>query len=259
MMNCNIYQEKITAYIEGELKPLEADEIRNHLQRCDTCRQMVRENERLLNLMEKVAPVNPDESIRENFMMELQREKTRISSEKGSKNWKTWYSYAAAVALLFVGFMLGRGVGESGNRYEDQLTEMQAEMESMKQLLTVSMLKDESASERIQAVNLTDGFERPSKDVLTTLITTLNQDESPNVRMAAAKALGKFNSDEYVRLSLIKSFDYQTDPMVQIYLIDLMTEIKDKRALKPFKELMEDEKVNEVVKQQAKIGSALLI
>jgi HEAT repeat protein len=54
-----------------------------------------------------------------------------------------------------------------------------------------------------------------------------------------------------VRRGLVESLDRQTSPMVQIALIDLLVEIRDKPAGQALKDLMQESRLNPEVRERA--------
>ncbi len=260
-MKCNECQEGIAAYLQNELDELDKEQFEKHLEDCQDCQLVLKQTEELLGVMDHSPVIEPPVALRSAFIEKLNREKSTLSSPEGKQVFfnQNFYRVAAAMALLVIGFSAGTlFTGESTDSSE--LADLKSEVQSMKQMVMMSMLRDESASERIQAVNYVNGFDEPSLEVIETLFHTLNEDESPNVRRAAIRAaLEKFTYDENVRLLLIRSFEFQTDPVMQITLIDLMVELEEKRAAKKFQQLIDKDDIEEIVKEQAEIGLQLLI
>jgi hypothetical protein len=77
--------------------------------------------------------------------------------------------------------------------------------------------------------------------------------------MAAAYALTKFTGIQSVRDSLVKSLSIQTDPIVQVTLINILVELKEKSALKPIEQIISSDKTIKEVKKVAENGVKLLI
>ena len=53
-----------------------------------------------------------------------------------------------------------------------------------------------------------------------------------------------------VKVALLKALEKDTDPAVQIELIQVLTKIEEKRALTPMKDLLSNEEVPEYVKKE---------
>ena len=254
-MNCNDWKELIPAYIQGELDEKKKSDLKTHLKSCESCHLILEQTKELIEVMDNTAEVVPPPELKDHLLEALIEEKLKtVKSEFGF----SLYKIAAAVALLIVGFGAGK-LANSGNDQSEELAVLQNDIQSMKQLMMVSMLKEESASERIRAVASVEEFIEPSSEVIETLLATMNSDRSPNVRLAAIKALENFSSREEVKLALIKSFEFQDDPVIQICLINIMVDMEEKRAAKKFQELLDNETTQKIVKNQAEIGIQLLI
>ncbi len=120
--------------------------------------------------------------------------------------------------------------------------------------LVLNSLNDQSASSRIGAVNASYLIADMDNDIINAFVNTLNTDENINVRLAALEALRKYADDEKVRKALIASLSIQDKPAMQIVLIDLLVQLKDKRALAPLKKITEDEENIDAVRDEANYG-----
>lgn len=180
-----------------------------------------------------------------------------VDEQAGMQRGFTWMHLAAAVALLILGFAFGR-LGGSDNTGEE-LAAMRAEIASLREATLTSSLKRHSASDRLLAVNKIEASQVVNPEMIATLVSTLNTDESPNVRYAAMQALGNYMDNEVVRSELVKSLEFQRDPLIQISLITLMVEAQEKSARAPLHKLIQDEETLPEVKQQAEIALKVLV
>lgn len=170
----------------------------------------------------------------------------------------SWQQVAAAIALLIIGGVIGAGIS-SGDNQEADIVSLKEDIMQMKQMLVAAMLEEHSAMDRIKAVSFTEDMVQPDKEVIDVLVKSLTSDKSPNVRIAAANALEKWNEVPLVRAELVKAMEFQHDPIVQITLINILIGMGEKGAVKPFRKLIEDESVEELVRKQAQIGLEVLI
>ena len=196
-----------------------------------------------------------DKFLDEDWLFEkIQNPEAKSASTKRTL-WEQYWHVAASVVLLIVAFW-------AGNRFSERLTsesapEMAAihqELKEMKQILAVST----SASERIRVVSQ-DFTSVENEEVVQLLIKTLNQDPNVNVRLAACEALYQFRDDPKVRVAFMQALLKQTDPLVQITLIDILVGIKEKKAIEGLKQLTEKENLLPAVKQKAQQGLGTLI
>jgi anti-sigma factor RsiW len=174
------------------------------------------------------------------------------------KSFPLWH-VAAAVLLLFGG---GIGVGvllssrkasnpNPSSNTPEQLVTMQKEIKEMKEVLMFSLIGDESASQRIKAVSYTEEMSNPDQKVIETLVSTLNHDKNVNVRLAALYSLGSWADNRMVRDSLVASLPKQTEPLIQVMLINLLAEKKDSRIVAPIQDILSNKKTLPVVKDAA--------
>src|SRR5688572_19779849 len=124
----------------------------------------------------------------------------------------------------------------------------------MRQLVTLALLKQPSASERLRGVNWSHRVGQPGREVLDALLRTLDSDPNVNVRLAAVDALQQFAGDATVRKGLLRSLAAQKSLLVQIELIGLMVELKEKDSVPVLKQMLEQQKLNPDVRQSAERG-----
>jgi hypothetical protein len=131
-------------------------------------------------------------------------------------------------------------------------------IQEVQKRMILAMLKQESASERLQAVNFSYDMRMADDTILNALIRTLDYDPNINVRMAAVEAVGRFGKVASVRTSLVNSLMKQNDPAMQIAVIDLLIDLREKRALPIFASLAESSQSDNFVKEKAENGIKLL-
>ena len=167
---------------------------------------------------------------------------------------------AASVSLLLAGFLAAWLLLRSGAPAAPQgdMAAVQQEVKEMKQLLMLSLLENQSASERIRAVSYAEALTGLDPAVRDALIRTLDSDQNLNVRLAAAEALGRFPGNEEVRQALIGALERQPDPMLQITLIHLLVNMEEKRAAGSIEKLIRRDSTPEVVRSLARKGLSAL-
>lgn len=148
------------------------------------------------------------------------------------------------------------GNQDTGN---SDVATLRQDMNEMIQLVALSQLRKESAIERIMATYEFKKLDSASDEILNALIYTFNNDENANVKNAAADALFKFGNHDKVRKAYINGLSTQTDPVLQIKLIDMLVGLNEKRALPKFQEMIQGENHLKVVKQKAARGLGKLL
>ena len=179
-----------------------------------------------------------------------------IFDEQNKSKGISWLQIAASVSILIVGFAIGK---LSDHNSTSELAALRSEINELKEVTLTSALQQYTASERIIAVNqIQSTKEAINPELVSTLINTLNSDESPNVRYAALQALEKYVDYTDVRSELVKSLESQQDPLIQISLITILVEAEERSAIAPLKDIINNEDVSPEVKQQAEVAIQVL-
>ena len=133
------------------------------------------------------------------------------------------------------------------------------EVETMKQMMALTLIEQPATQDRMKAVSMVDELVTADERVLMALIKTLNEDPSVNVRLKVIESLyGKKLSEEF-RSELVMSISVQDNPLVQTALADLMVAIQEKSSVKALKELLDDENTNPFVKEKINESLQVLI
>jgi hypothetical protein len=164
---------------------------------------------------------------------------------------------ALAFALLVVGFIGGyRFQQPTPNNDVQQLT---MQVEGLKEMMMISLLEKESATERLKAVSLTQEINGPSKKVTEALLKTLNADPNVNVRLASLDALQGYSNLPHVREGLVRSIATQQSPLVQMALAELMVAIQEKSSVNELKKVLDQKNTAKEVKEKIQKSIDVLI
>ena len=129
-----------------------------------------------------------------------------------------------------------------------QLEALTAQVHEMREIMMLSLLQNPSASERLRAVSYTSEIRHVNPNIAAALLATLNNDPNINVRLTTLEALTHFARDPVVREGLIQSILQQESPLVQAALADVMLKLQEKRAIQPFKKLLQQKDLNGMVR-----------
>ena len=164
-----------------------------------------------------------------------------------------FYRVAAAVALLIVGGGIGLWISKQHDQRQE-IAEIKKEMERTKVMMMALIENQQSASQRLQGVNVALTIDNADDEVVKALAKRMNEDPNTNVRLAAMDALSKFHNEPLVRKVLIDALSNQKDPVVQIALIQLMVKMKEKGIVNDLKRIVDDEHTMKAVKDEAYSG-----
>lgn len=163
----------------------------------------------------------------------------------------------AAAAILLVGIAIGRFVMPDRTPSADSATEiaaMRGEMRELREMVSLSLMQQQSASDRLKGVTWTGQLDRPSGEVVSALLDALMHDPNVNVRLATIDALERFALREDVRRAAIEAVDRQMSPLVQIALIDFLVKTNERQSAPTLRRLSQDPRVNDAVRSRAAWG-----
>jgi hypothetical protein len=120
-----------------------------------------------------------------------------------------------------------------------------------REIIFTGLRNMDAPSQRMIAVSKAYQLVNIDHDIIDALTKTLNSDPNTNVRLAALEALGKFHREPYVKKKLVGSLKKQNDPMVQIALIELLTNMREKSILQELNKIVNDTRTMEAVKDHA--------
>jgi len=257
-------EELLPEYIGGMLSKNQEESVKLHLDECASCRQAYEQELQLEQEFSLVKPVQPGQKLKKDVFAMIEEEKKGLHSSPKARqvfffSRQAMSKVAAAVLLLAVGYWWGNK-DDSPVADNNQVAEMKEEISEIKEMLMLANLKAQYPSERIQAVSQVESYNKVDPKLIEALVTTLNTDASPNVRLAAANALQKFATvNSTVRAELVRSLEFQTEPIVQISLINMMVELEEKSAVNKLKSLIDNTETLPEVRKQAQLGIEVLI
>jgi anti-sigma factor RsiW len=252
MMDKDKLESLLIDYINGELNDSDRIMVEGMIHENSDAKKLYDQLKEVMNGLDDMRALTPSQDIARRFDQFLKEE---IEKSKETKVVSlTWfYRVAAAVVLIVVGGGVGYWISEQ-QKNADQLEAMKHELEITRQLVMSRLGDEQSASQRILGVQAAYAVEETDTEIVDALIKVMNEDPNSNVRLAAIDALGKFSADQKVRSALISSLSVQTDPVVQIALIQLMVQMKEKNAVKSLERIIEDDKTLPAVKDEAYSG-----
>jgi hypothetical protein len=228
----------------------EGQDLTAHLASCETCRNELSRIGAMWQSLDLLPLEEPAGRARERFYEMLEAYRQGLSSAEPRKTYH-WWQFAAAAALLGVGLGIGYGIRGNGQA-PAEVSQLREEVASMRQLVALSLMQQQSASERLRGVSWAYQAEPSDREVLEALLTAVNHDTNVNVRLAAVDALRRFSASPETRRAVVEALPSQTTPLVQVALIDLLVDFKEREAAGALKTLAANRDVNDGVRQQAR-------
>ena len=283
---CSELEALLPAYAEGSLPAAEAAHVAAHLPGCLGCQQQLRELRALSADLDAALPEVPGTAPRASFMAMLEQQKQQLQPAAAAvpmpvgvpaterpiakviSMWPTalasnWVRIAASIMLVAAGVFLGRQLPWGGRAGNIVAFTVPAASQPAPAALAAALSGDSahavSASNRIALVTNSTRTSEPDDATVQVLLNTLNFDANPNVRLAACEALYRLRDAPGVREGLANSLPIQTDPNVQIALIDMVVSLRVHRAVPQLQRLAKRPDALPVVRAQAEAGIGKLI
>jgi hypothetical protein len=255
-MICERVKEQLAEYLSGSMEGAAREKFIGHLEQCAKCRNEVEELGALWRGLEFLPSPQPGTAMRGRFNEMLEAYRFGMEQSRPRAVF-AWWQLAAACGLLMLGGLAGRvvfsGGGNPATTNIADLKQLQTEVQSMRQLVTLSLLQQQSASARLRGVNYSYQMETPDPQVADALLFAVNHDSNVNVRLSAVDALRKFVRVPEISKSLVEALPTQDSPLVQIALIDMLVEASDGSVIPALRKL-QSTPVNEAVRQRAEWG-----
>ena len=265
-MNCDYIQNHLIPYIDGNLSEPQKKVVEMHLEACRFCRKDLEELKQVLSGIEKIPEHKPDDKLKDNFYTMLKQEKKQIDNASWYKidkyifaNNRRTIGFAAAIAAMFLlGYFIGRTMNIE-NVESERIALLKNEIRETKNLVMLSMLKQDSPSQRMKAVNYAQNIKEADQEVILALVNTLENDDNVNVRIEAARALQKYPENQLARDALLNALRNQKDPVMRINLIDMLVGMQEKRAVPEIYKLLQKNEMDPVVKNKMQEGLQVLL
>jgi HEAT repeats len=162
---------------------------------------------------------------------------------------------AIALACLLVGLFAGALASNSLlPRHDNEIAKLHDEIASTRAMVALSLLQQQSATERLRGVDYTDRMQTMEPQVISALVEAVSRDPSVNVRLAAIDALGKAADYPGVLQSLRRSLPQQDSPMVQASLVDFLVDAHDRQAVGMLRQLASQPDLNPAVLERTDVA-----
>lgn len=256
-MRCDEMGERIPEWLAGELGEPQLAALRAHLASCPGCAEEAAAMERLWRELGEGGEMEPPAALGERFAArlaaEIARERRRVVAIGARRppallggfraDWPKW---AAVAATLVVGVFVGGELAD--RRASREIDGLRAEMRSLHETVTVALLAERSASERLRGVAYGRSVSDDDERVAAALLATLLEDPDVNVRLAALDALAPRARRADERPRLVAAVVRQDSPLVQLSLLDLLLESDDPAARRDLEQLLDNPNLEPVVR-----------
>jgi hypothetical protein len=265
-MRCEQVRERLTDLLTGE-PGADLEAVRQHLAECSGCRAEADALGQVWSALDAVPSPQPDSTaMRARFASMLDgyeqgRDGAAAARWDRMNSWLSTFwprqplvQLACAAALLVIGLAVGRATRPAVRPPSDETAALRTELRETRQMVTLSLLQQQSASERLRGVSWSSRLEEPGGEVVSALLEALLHDANVNVRLAAIDALARFADQQAVRVGAIEALQSASSPLVQIALIDFVVGAQEKASIEALKRLAADPALNEAVRSRVDWG-----
>jgi HEAT repeat protein len=266
-MQCEEVREKFADHVTSGVETPLPSQIALHVATCDSCRTELADVDELGSVwaaMEFIPELESTPEARSRFDLMIGAYQEGLSQASSYRGWSRRLSlqFALGAALLALGVGVGHQIrpvqSSADNQRSLEVAGLRAELMDTKQMVALSLMQQQSASERLRGVNWSYDLQQPGEKVLTALLETLMHDQSVNVRLATVDALRQFGDRPVVRKGVIEAITRQESPMVQVALIDLAVDLREKESIATLRVLSQDQNLDTTVRERAEKGLAEL-
>ena len=257
-MNCKDLEFTMADELSGRLTDEDRKQFETHLKQCEQCRQTSAQIRVTWKQIQALSESQPGPVLRSRFYSMLAEEKSRIQNRVSLRirlnNWLTgWWPKEPAVQFALTCGLVFLSIFMRGQLQTDdhQITALQQDVSEMRQAMSVSLLQQDAATDRLRGIQMMKQVAAPESSLLDQLIRHVNEDPNVNVRLAAVDALYLFSNDRHVRDQLSALLQNQTSALVQIALIDLISDIRARQAADALKLFISDKTVEQDVRRHA--------
>jgi hypothetical protein len=258
--------EHLSAFISGNLDEALSQTVKEHLSRCETCRREYASWNAIWEGLGRLPEEQPSQALSTGFYnmlkgyehaghdadamsMRLRGAHSVVHSWFASPGFQVGFALATLVIGLFLGRFLGSGGGDT-----HEMAQLRDEVRQLGNLLTVSLLQQESASERLKGVSFSQKSAASDAEIVDVLIQTMKYDPNVNVRLAALDALTRDLGQPRVRQEIIRSFPSQNSPLMQAALVDVLVQMHDPESRTVLQEALKKPGLNPSVQKRIKQG-----
>jgi negative regulator of sigma E activity len=267
-MNCQSCSEKLAEFSDGRLGEKDAAEVRAHVEGCPECAAELGSVRSVLAALDALPSPRPSPRLRAAVMGHIEAEKLtqtsrhewassiRAAAEAPARrrSWGPAILQALGVcALVVAAFVVGERTAT-----QRQLADLRVKVDTMGQLVEQSVLQKRAAGDRLETVLTAAEVRKPDERAIDGLINSMAFDPSVNVRLNALTSLYMHADQEVVRAGVLACLPRETNPLVQISMIDFLVATKAHEASPELSRLVQDGKTDADVRDSAKRALEIL-
>lgn len=270
-MSCERFREQIPECLAGRLESGVRENLIAHLEVCSACRADMAEMGVVWRGLDAMPLAEPDPAMRVRFHEVLQAYQAGMEQARSRvvvPEKRTWWmagwwparavwQTALALGLLVAGGFGGRYIARPATS-GPEIAQLQGQVENLRQLVSLSLLQEQSPSSRIRGAAYGSQVSRPDREVEQALLYALNHDNNVNVRLSAVDALERQAANPEIQRALVDALPMQDSALVEIGVMDVLVRSGDKAAAPALRQIAQNPQADESVRQRAAAGAQTL-
>ncbi len=247
-MNCDESRIRMTEHWRsGDESP--DRELEQHLESCTGCAGDARELGLLWTALGELPEPEPRPRMGHNFYSQLRDLERAEMRRHAFTAWlRSPLVQGLAACLILAG---GIAIGHYTAQRDNQISRLEDQIATMRQMVAISLLGQQSATERLKGIDYAQHSGETDEKVVQALLAAMNDDTNVNVRLAAVDALRRFEERTEVRRSLVSTLPRQDSPMMQIAVMDQLVELHERSSVNAISSLLREQDLDPAVRQHA--------
>jgi predicted anti-sigma-YlaC factor YlaD len=267
-VKCDEIRAATPDYLTSELDAAAMAAVKSHMAECAPCRGELQGLSETWTRLRVKDEARPSPALRARFYTMLEayprdpeKHLTAVAKRPVVQWWEWALRPAAALLILAIGVVVGVRIksGPAGAPPGEDMVRMSHEIASLRQQVSLALINQTSAGERLRGVALVSQVQHPDPSLVNSLLDLVDNDPNVNVRLSAVEALFLFAPHAQIRERLTQSLGKQTSPVVQIAVIDLLVASREKQAAEALGRLIKDQRVRPEVREHAESGIKQLL
>ena len=262
---------QLLAYMNGNLDEQTAHAVQDHLVSCSACKHEYDVLNTLWADLGRSPEQRPGASLESNFRAMLSSYELGVRESGLAQARRRGGGFldrllagnparqlGFVTAVLLLGLVGGYAL-TGNNRSAQDMVQLRDEVRGLRNLLAVSLLQQESASERLKGVSWSSRLDGDDPGIHAALVNTMNHDRNVNVRLAALDALAHEMGNAAVRHEIIRSLPRQSSPLMQLALVDLLVQINSGESRDVLEQALKRPQLHPDVQKRIKQGIQLFL
>lgn len=241
-MNIEKVEKQIIAYLEGELTVSQEQEILELVKSNADVRRLWDSYKEMYQMMESAPSEVPSDNLQMRFTNFLAaQEEAEPRKTISMIPWKRLTAVAASLALFFMFWSMNK----QNRQMEETLVNVNNQLHQM--------MQEQSPTERIKTirVNYSNDPQNNDQQMIQLLVDVLENDESSNVRLAAAETLGGYARHENVRSALIRALGVERDGSIKHTIVQILGRRIDDKIITTLEQIVNDDSQEKFVIDEA--------